>query len=136
MPVTAPSNRPSTARMPSTLSSAATKCISEVPGLPKQTSTPDPTSVRKRLSAPFMATSRLIVDRTSLRCRSDPGYVSSDEGAQSGDRLADNQRIHLSRAFIRINRFGISHETSDVVREQNAVAAEQLTRIANRFPAL
>jgi hypothetical protein len=25
-----------------------------VPGLPKQTLTPDPTSVRKRLSAPFM----------------------------------------------------------------------------------
>src|SRR5271166_6336007 len=40
--------------MPSTLSSAATKCISDVPGLPKQTSTPDPTSVRNRLSAPFM----------------------------------------------------------------------------------
>src|SRR5213078_2506071 len=40
--------------MPSTRSSAATKCISEVPGLVKQTSTPPATNVRTRLSAPFM----------------------------------------------------------------------------------
>src|SRR5688500_11942478 len=40
--------------MPSTLSSAATKCISEVPGLVKQTFTPFATSVRTRLCAPFM----------------------------------------------------------------------------------
>src|SRR3954447_1315335 len=40
--------------MPSTRSSAATKCISEVPGLAKQTSTPPLTSVRTRLSAPFI----------------------------------------------------------------------------------
>src|SRR5439155_24895446 len=45
---------PSTQRMRSTLSSAATKCISEVPGLVKHTFTPPPTSVRTRLSAPFM----------------------------------------------------------------------------------
>src|SRR5437868_9360800 len=54
-PVTTPSNRPSTQRMPSTRSSAATKCISEVPGLLKQTSTPPATNVRTRLSAPFIA---------------------------------------------------------------------------------
>src|SRR6202035_2861909 len=40
--------------MPSTRSSAATKCISEVPGLAKHTSTPPATKVRTRLSAPFM----------------------------------------------------------------------------------
>src|SRR4051812_17317893 len=53
-PVTTPSNRPSTQRMPSTRSSAATKCISDVPGLAKQTSTPPATRVRTRLSAPFI----------------------------------------------------------------------------------
>jgi len=37
-----------------TRSSAATKCISEVPGLVKQTSTPPLTIVRTRLSAPFI----------------------------------------------------------------------------------
>src|ERR1051325_9742459 len=40
--------------MPSTRSSAPTKCISEVPGLAKQTSTPPLTRVRTRLSAPFI----------------------------------------------------------------------------------
>ena len=53
-PVATPSNSASTQRMPSTRSSAATKCISEVPGLEKQTFTPPPTSVRTRLSAPFI----------------------------------------------------------------------------------
>ena len=40
--------------MPSTLSRAATKCISDVPGLVKQTSTLEATRVRTRLSAPFI----------------------------------------------------------------------------------
>src|SRR5262245_48908168 len=46
--------------MPSTRSSAATKCISEVPGLVKQTSTPPATKVRTRLSAPFIASPLLL----------------------------------------------------------------------------
>src|SRR6202020_701339 len=54
MPVATPSNRASTGCMPPTLSSAATKCISDVPGFEKQTSTPESTSVRTRLSAPFI----------------------------------------------------------------------------------
>src|SRR5436305_10151136 len=57
MPVAAPSNRASTVRMPSTRSTAATRCISDVPGLAKHTSTPDPASVRIRLSAPFTVSS-------------------------------------------------------------------------------
>src|ERR1700719_293520 len=43
--------------MPSTLSRAATKCISDVPGFVKQTSTPPATSVCTRLSAPFSTVS-------------------------------------------------------------------------------
>src|SRR5689334_15625363 len=43
--------------MPATLSSAATKCISDVPGFAKHTSTPQPTNVRTRDSAPFMRSS-------------------------------------------------------------------------------
>ena len=39
---------------PAMRSSAATKCISLVPGLAKQMSTPQPSSVRTRLSAPFI----------------------------------------------------------------------------------
>src|SRR5688500_17374310 len=53
--------------MSGTSSSAATKCISEVPGLAKQTSTPAPTRVRMSASAPFTggprgAPSRRVVD--------------------------------------------------------------------------
>src|SRR5215475_10060878 len=102
MPVTAPSKRPSTTRIPSTLSIAATKCISDVPGLPKQTSTPDPTSVRKRLSAPFMLGLRFE------KC-------ASDERAQSRDGLSNDQRVHLPCALIGVDRFRIRHETSDVI---------------------
>src|SRR5258708_6928728 len=54
-PVTTPSNRPSTPRMSGTESNAATKCISEVPGLAKHTSTPASTSVRIRDCAPFIS---------------------------------------------------------------------------------
>src|SRR5690606_32655834 len=50
-----PSNSPRTQRMPGTRSSAATKCISDVPGFVKQTSTFESTKVRTRLSAPFMS---------------------------------------------------------------------------------
>jgi hypothetical protein len=53
-PVATPSNRVSTARISGTLSSAATKCISEVPGLAKQVSTPLATSDRSSARAPFM----------------------------------------------------------------------------------
>jgi hypothetical protein len=40
--------------MPGIRSSAATKCISLVPGLAKQVSTPQASSVFTRLSAPFI----------------------------------------------------------------------------------
>jgi hypothetical protein len=48
-------------RMPGTLSSAATKCISEVPGFVKQTSTPPAIKVRTRLSAPFISVGPVMV---------------------------------------------------------------------------
>ncbi len=52
-PVATPSNRASTPCISGTSSSAATKCISEVPGFMKQVSTPWPTRVRMRDWAPF-----------------------------------------------------------------------------------
>ena len=53
-PVATPSNRHSTPRICGTVSSAATKCISEVPGLLKHTSTPAPVSVLISACAPFI----------------------------------------------------------------------------------
>src|SRR6185437_12829636 len=52
--------------MPSTRSRAATKCISEVPGLVKQTSTPPATRVRTRLSAPFILQLPLAIPAFSM----------------------------------------------------------------------
>ena len=57
-PVTTPSNSPSTHRMPGMRSSAATKCISDVPGLAKHVSTPLASNVWTRDSAPFIRFSR------------------------------------------------------------------------------
>ena len=54
-PVATPSNRASTARISGTESSAATKCISEVPGFVNEVVTPASTSVRIRAWAPFTA---------------------------------------------------------------------------------
>src|SRR5262249_18212903 len=54
--------------IPSTLSSAATKCISDVPGFVKHTLTPPATSVRARLSAPFiLASSKVVRIRSTNR---------------------------------------------------------------------
>ena len=53
------------------------------------------------------------------------GAFPSDEGAQSDNGLADDQR--LSGAFVGVDRFRVGHEASDVVFEQDAIAAEQLS---------
>src|ERR1700742_707780 len=98
--------------MPSTLSSADTKCISDVPGFPKHTSTPDPTSVRNRLSAPFM-----LVPHQKW-------WLGSYKRAQSRNGFAYDQRVHLPCALIGVDRFRIGHEAPDVVLEQDAVAAK------------
>src|SRR5690242_8997355 len=62
-PVATPSKSASTLRISVTSSSAATKCISDVPGFMKHVSTPQPTSVRISACAPFM------LSRSLTRCR-------------------------------------------------------------------
>ena len=59
-PVTTPSNKPRMQRICGLRSSAATKCISDVPGLAKQTSTPPESSVSQRASAPFISSHPLL----------------------------------------------------------------------------
>ena len=58
-PVATPSNSASTPRISGTASSAATKCISDVPGFMKHVSTPHATSVRISACAPFTVVSSL-----------------------------------------------------------------------------
>ena len=57
--------------------------------------------------------------------------LASYEGTQSRNGLADDQRVHLPCALIGVNCSVIGHEASDVVLEQDAVATEQLARIAD-----
>src|SRR5437763_17058779 len=64
-PVTTPSNKPSVARISGTESSAATKCISDVPGFVKHTSTSASTSVRISACAPFMVCLRCSVEESA-----------------------------------------------------------------------
>ena len=50
----------------------------------------------------------------------------SHKGAEAGDGLADDQVLHLIRAFVGVERLGIGEEARDVVVGDDAVAAQQL----------
>src|SRR5262249_12421528 len=57
------------------------------------------------------------------------------EGAEASYGFSYDQRVHFARAFIGIDSFGVSNEATDMVLEQDAVAAEQLARIADSLAA-
>src|SRR4030081_1467780 len=76
-PVTTPSKRPSTPRISGTVSSAATKCISDVPGLEKHTSTPASPRVRIRACAPFIVLAFVAVRRRDALVKENAGVEDS-----------------------------------------------------------
>src|SRR4029077_16367163 len=47
-----------------------------------------------------------------------------DERAEAGYGFPDDQILHLERAFIGIERFGIRKETGDVIVDNDSVAAK------------
>src|ERR1700685_1201266 len=51
---------------------------------------------------------------------------TSNEGAVTGDGLADDQILHLICAFVGVQRLGIAEEARDIVVGDDAVAAEHL----------
>src|SRR3954454_24655562 len=53
------------------------------------------------------------------------------ERADARDRLADDQVLHLIRAFVGVERLGIGEEARDVVVGDVAVAAQQLAAPAD-----
>src|SRR5476649_2224356 len=59
--------------------------------------------------------------------------ATSDKGAEAGDGLADDERVHLARALVGIQRLGVGDEAADMVFQQDAVGAEQLARPAHRL---
>src|SRR5215470_9746408 len=52
--------------------------------------------------------------------------ISLNEGAQAGDGLGDDQRLHLAGALIGVESLRVSDKPPDGVVEDNPVAAEQL----------
>src|SRR6201998_921099 len=52
--------------------------------------------------------------------------VSLHECTQAGDRLADDQRLHLAGALVGVEGLRVGDKAADVVIQHNAVAAEQL----------
>src|SRR6201993_4780291 len=55
-----------------------------------------------------------------------PVLVGSHEGAVPGDRLADDERLHLVGALEGVDGLRVGHEPRDVVVERNPVAAADL----------
>src|SRR6202034_171695 len=58
----------------------------------------------------------------------------SDEGAETGDGAADDERVDLAGALVGVDRLRVGDEPADLVFQQDAVPAEQLTRVADRLP--
>ena len=46
------------------------------------------------------------------------------ERTEPGDGASDDQGVHLARAFVGVDRFGVGDEASDVVLQQNSVATQ------------
>src|SRR5690348_15386175 len=63
------------------------------------------------------------------------GPDSLYECAQSGDRLADDQVLHLVGAFVGIEGLRIGEEATDTVVHGDAVAAADFTRPRDRLAA-
>ena len=58
------------------------------------------------------------------------------KGTQPCDGFANNEVLHLKRAFITVKRFGVCEESSNVVIDRNAVAAEYLPGPRHSLPTL
>ena len=58
-------------------------------------------------------------------------WFALDKGAHAGDGLADDQILHLIRAFVGVERLGIGEETRNVVVGDDAIAAQQLAAPRN-----
>src|SRR6266581_7903728 len=58
------------------------------------------------------------------------------KGAETRDRLAHNQVLHLVSAFVGVKSFSIREETADVVLGSNAIATQQLACPGHSLAAL
>src|SRR6266567_5780135 len=68
-------------------------------------------------------------ERTAAAAR----IAASDEGADTGDRLADDQVLHLVGALVGVEGLGIGKKARGVVVGDDAVAAKQLASPSDRL---
>src|SRR5215813_4515435 len=61
---------------------------------------------------------------------------SVHEGAHAGCRAPYDERLHFARPLVGVQRLRVGHEAADMVVEQDAIAAQQLTRVANALAHL
>src|SRR5271170_6627815 len=81
------------------------------------------------------ATGPLTLALTSAACDRNLDRASH-KGADPGDRLADDQILHLVGALIRIEGFGIREEARNVVIGDNAVTTYELATPGDRLARL
>jgi len=60
-----------------------------------------------------------------------PGALN--EGAESSDGLTNDERVHLARALIGVQRLRVGEVAGHLVIKKNAVGTEQLTRPCHGF---
>ena len=53
--------------------------------------------------------------------------------AESGDGAADDEGVHLARASLGVDGFGVGDEPSDIVLQQDSVTVEQFPRLSDGF---
>src|SRR5438067_150214 len=84
--------------MPSTASNAATRAISVVPGLAKQTSTPAASAVLTRLSAPFIRFHRPVFTVPECALFTDPACAPGTVLLRAVAELFSHSQRRRSRA--------------------------------------
>src|ERR1700676_2161290 len=60
----------------------------------------------------------------------------SNERADAGDRLADDQVLHLIGALVGVERLDVVEEARDIVVGDDAIAAQELASPGDRFARL
>src|SRR5208282_326258 len=128
-PVTTPSKRPSTQRISGIRSSAATMWISEVPGFVKQTSTPPASSVRIRLSAPFILSSLQIFSKLAKnrpkRLKNDVS-LSLHHGYNSHKRFLPMRSVNVAELKNRLSKYLTFAKSGEeiIIRDRNLPVAK------------
>src|SRR6202165_957266 len=102
-----------------------------VAGMPPTSRSPD--SQRFTHNRTPVTTRHCVMRWTTAGCRPRRTCRRLHKRAESCDGAADDQRVHLPRGFVGVDRLGVSDEASDVVLQQDSVTTEQFTCVPDGF---